>query len=140
MEAAKPWYDFLEQMRFTLPDDDSKDKFTGESWGMRIMRNSERQMDVLAADEAKYKEAMLSDQDAFTGTVGDLQTVRDTGWVLLGLQGEGYRGVFRESLVCAELSQLAATCIITRPAVLPLAVKVAVWSMAVALNMHGMHQ
>jgi hypothetical protein len=43
----------LETLRYLLPEDEAKDKATGESWPARLMRLADRQLDALAADEIR---------------------------------------------------------------------------------------
>ncbi|GLC56009.1 hypothetical protein PLESTB_001054700 [Pleodorina starrii] len=75
VEAQRGWYELLEQLRYLLPEDDLREKFAGESWGMRLGRQAERQLEVLSADESRYKNEMFMEQDLFRDTVGDLQVV-----------------------------------------------------------------
>ncbi|KXZ54227.1 hypothetical protein GPECTOR_5g319 [Gonium pectorale] len=75
VEAQRGWYELLEQLRYLLPEDDLREKFAGESWGSRLVRQAERQLEVLVADETRYKSEMLIEQDIFRDTIGDLQVV-----------------------------------------------------------------
>ncbi|KAG2439747.1 hypothetical protein HYH02_010624 [Chlamydomonas schloesseri] len=75
VEAQRGWYELLEGLRYLLPEDDVKEKFAGESWGMRLTRQAERQLEVLASDEARFKGEMVTEQDMFRDTIGDLQVL-----------------------------------------------------------------
>lgn len=75
VEAQRGWYELLEGMRYLLPEEDLKEKFAGESWGMRLTRQAEKQLEVLAGDEARFKGEMITEQDMFRDTIGDLQVV-----------------------------------------------------------------
>ncbi|KAJ9531689.1 hypothetical protein QJQ45_021839, partial [Haematococcus lacustris] len=72
IEASKPWYEQLETLRHLLPEDEARDKFTGEAWPAKLQRLAERQLAVLEEDESKYKEEMSSEQDSFAGQVVSL--------------------------------------------------------------------
>jgi hypothetical protein len=52
----QPWYEHLEALRYLLPEEDAKDKFTGESWPAKLQRLAERQLVALEDDERRYKE------------------------------------------------------------------------------------
>ncbi|GAX80571.1 hypothetical protein CEUSTIGMA_g8008.t1 [Chlamydomonas eustigma] len=73
LEATRPWYEHLETLRYLLPEEEAKDKATGESWPARLMRLADRQLDSLAADEVRYKEEMESEQESFRDSINDLQ-------------------------------------------------------------------
>ncbi|EFJ44217.1 dynein heavy chain 2, partial [Volvox carteri f. nagariensis] len=101
VENQRGWYELLDQLRYLLPEDDLKEKFQGESWGVRLGRQAERQLEddvsqckslsstrgsvlspilagkgkVLSTDEARYKNEMFIEQDMFRDTIGDLQVV-----------------------------------------------------------------
>ncbi|GLI62391.1 hypothetical protein VaNZ11_005010 [Volvox africanus] len=75
VEAQRGWYELLEQLRFLLPEEDLREKFQGESWAVRLGRQAERQLEVLATDESRYKNEMFIEQDMFRDTIGDLQVV-----------------------------------------------------------------
>ena len=49
----QPWYEHLESLRHLLPEEEAKDKATGESWPAKLMRLADRQLDALAAEESK---------------------------------------------------------------------------------------
>ncbi len=49
----QPWYEHLESLRYLLPEEEAKDKFTGESWPAKLQRLAERQLAVLEEDEKK---------------------------------------------------------------------------------------
>lgn len=65
----------MEALRHLLPEDEAKDKFTGESWPAKLQRLAERQLVALEEEEHKYKDEMTDEQEAFNETVGDLQMV-----------------------------------------------------------------
>ncbi|KAG2485619.1 hypothetical protein HYH03_015682 [Edaphochlamys debaryana] len=85
VEAQRGWYELLEGMRYLLPEDDVRDKFAGESWGMRLAKQAERQLELLSSDEARYKSEMLTEQDIFRDTVGDLQVLVSNFGILTDL-------------------------------------------------------
>ena len=55
LSSTQPWYEHLESLRYLLPEEEFKDKATGEAWPTKLMRLAERQLDALAADETRYK-------------------------------------------------------------------------------------
>lgn len=62
--------------RYLLPDDDAREKFVGESWAGRLVRQAERQAEVLELDERRYRDEMGGEQSSFKEAIGDLQNVR----------------------------------------------------------------
>jgi hypothetical protein len=57
--SLQPWYEHLEALRYLLPEEDAKDKFTGESWPAKLQRLAERQLVALEDDERRYKEVRV---------------------------------------------------------------------------------
>lgn len=55
LDACRPWYDHLETLRHLLPEEEAREKARGEAGPMRLSRLGEDQLEVLAAEEAKYK-------------------------------------------------------------------------------------
>ncbi len=46
VESFRGWYETLDGLRYLLPEEDARDKFAGESWGVRLSKQSERQLEV----------------------------------------------------------------------------------------------
>ncbi|WIA31960.1 hypothetical protein OEZ86_002815 [Tetradesmus obliquus] len=72
VEGAQPWYAALESMRYLLPEDDAKDKLTGQSWQIKLLRQADRSLELLDGDEAKYADELTAQQEAFVGTINNL--------------------------------------------------------------------
>ncbi len=113
VESQRAWYEMLEGLRYLLPEEDAKDKFAGESWGSRLQRTAEKQLEVLAGDEQRYRDEMTTEQDAFRDTIGDLQVVRGraggrgaAGRGHLQLIGKGGQGAWLR-LACMHCVRMA---------------------------------
>eukprot|EP00882_Tetradesmus_deserticola_P030997 GHRQ01035031.1.p1 GENE.GHRQ01035031.1~~GHRQ01035031.1.p1 ORF type:complete len:225 (+),score=128.54 GHRQ01035031.1:132-806(+) len=72
VEAAQPWYAALESMRYLLPEEDARDKLTGQSWQVKLLRQADRSLELLEEDEAKYADEMAEQQEAFVSTINNL--------------------------------------------------------------------
>ena len=46
MSLMQSWYGALENMRFSLPDEDAREKAAGEAWPIRIERFKEAALTV----------------------------------------------------------------------------------------------
>eukprot|EP00878_Enallax_costatus_P016966 GHUV01017809.1.p1 GENE.GHUV01017809.1~~GHUV01017809.1.p1 ORF type:complete len:1283 (+),score=439.89 GHUV01017809.1:87-3935(+) len=74
VEAAKPWYNALEAMRYLLPDEDAKEKLVGISWQNKLMGAAERSLEGLSSDETKYADEMVAQQEDFVSKVNNMAT------------------------------------------------------------------
>lgn len=68
----QPWYDALARYHFSLPEDDAKQKFLGESWHVKINSLAEETTLALQEDEDKHKKEMIEEQEGFTRSLTDL--------------------------------------------------------------------
>ena len=73
LEASKPWYEHLETLYYLLPEDEFKDKASGEAGPNRLTNLGERQLLNLAAEEVKFKDEMFAEQEAFRDNINELQ-------------------------------------------------------------------
>eukprot|EP00879_Flechtneria_rotunda_P025821 GHRR01027470.1.p1 GENE.GHRR01027470.1~~GHRR01027470.1.p1 ORF type:complete len:267 (+),score=120.11 GHRR01027470.1:1103-1903(+) len=72
VEAAKPWYAALESMRYLLPDDETRDKVTGQSWQVKLLRLSERTLEQLDVDQTKYADELTAQEEDFAGKINSV--------------------------------------------------------------------
>lgn len=70
------WYEGCEAYRYHLTDDDFWTKASGEGWGTRIMKTSERVLEQLILDQKRFQDDMMEEQAAFEANVGELENVR----------------------------------------------------------------
>ena len=69
VSGTKEWYKALAEMRYTLPDDDFKEKDKGETWHMKLQRTVAGTEKILESDQNKYQDEMLEEQESFTETL-----------------------------------------------------------------------
>jgi hypothetical protein len=72
----QPWYEALDGFQYLLPEDEAKDKFTGDTWAQRITNLGDRILDNLNGDAQRYQQEMLDEQTAFSDVVAELHNVR----------------------------------------------------------------
>ncbi|KAL0019092.1 hypothetical protein WJX77_000912 [Trebouxia sp. C0004] len=72
MDAAQGWYGALENMRYSLPDEDAREKAAGEAWPTRIERFKEAALSASEAETKKYEEVQQSEQSAFQASIVDM--------------------------------------------------------------------
>ena len=69
VSGTKEWYKALGEMRYTLPEDDFKEKDKGETWHMKLQRTVAGTEKILESDQNKYQDEMLEEQESFTETL-----------------------------------------------------------------------
>jgi hypothetical protein len=74
--SLQPWYEALDSFQYLLPEDEAKDKFTGDTWAVKVMHLGERILDSLSGDAQRYQQEMLDEQAAFADVVAELHNVR----------------------------------------------------------------
>eukprot|EP00879_Flechtneria_rotunda_P026761 GHRR01028584.1.p1 GENE.GHRR01028584.1~~GHRR01028584.1.p1 ORF type:complete len:438 (+),score=166.84 GHRR01028584.1:818-2131(+) len=68
----QPWYAALESMRYLLPDDETRDKVTGQSWQVKLLRLSERTLEQLDVDQTKYADELTAQEEDFAGKINSV--------------------------------------------------------------------
>lgn len=64
--STRDWYKALSDMRYTLPDEDFKEKDKGETWHIKLQRTCASTLKLLDSDQKRYEEEMLLEQESFT--------------------------------------------------------------------------
>lgn len=75
--CLQPWYDALAGYHFSLPEDDARQKFIGESWHVKINSLAEETMLTLQGDEDKQKREMIEEQEGFRKSLTDISNAVD---------------------------------------------------------------
>jgi dynein heavy chain len=91
LEAAHPYFDALDKMSRTLEDDDVKLKSDAQFWPNKLFITVQETEDALHADENRYKEEQVAEQEGFSMHVKDLEnTITNLGLLTDMEQTETY--------------------------------------------------
>lgn len=61
----QPWYEFIDSIRCLLSDEEAKDKLTGDTWHVKLLRQADRTLELLDLDRTRFQEEMSADQGTF---------------------------------------------------------------------------